>query len=266
MADLLNGNQQQNGIKQNDPLTALNGGLNSGQSQQADDIFGGFDSEEDKNLNELLSGFGTEVDDDFEVGDDWLAKPKKDGEEDDSLNLGDDEDAEGKAMMTEIQQMLSQVSIKDDQLPADFDWSDRDKVKKLLNHTAQQAAVSAMAIISKPMKKFVEDTVKNLREEMGKTVEKGSIKSRITDAFAPFKEQLSGEQNKSKLAFAVSTYKQALSTQKDPRKAALLAQRMLKQIGINVNLQRGNNSNEPVHSQRLEGRNALDDIFGPMSK
>lgn len=268
MANNANNGQQNNGINQNSNLSdqQQNGNFqNNNGRTQSDDMFGGFESEEDKNLQELLSGFGDEADDNFEVGDDWLNPPKEEGEDDSSggQNLNTDEE-DGKALMQELEAMMKQISIDDAALPENFDWTDRTQAKKLLNHTAQKAAVSALAMLTKPMKKYVESVAEQLRKEITTSVQKGGIQGKIQEAFEPFKSQLSGEKNKQKLVFATQTFKQALNAQKDPRKAAITTQRMLRQIGINVQLtnRQGNVGNEGVSTQRFEGAAALDDLFG----
>lgn len=270
MAAITNNGGNNPGINQSQGLTQQNGNgnFNDNAGQNAfDHQFGGFNNEEERNLDDLLSGFGDEADDNFEVGDDWLNPPKKDGDEDDESDDSTNNSAEeGKALMQELEAMMKQISIDDSALPEDFDWADRTKAKGLLNHTAQKAAVSALAMLTKPMKKYVESVAAELRAEMSKTVKKGGIQGKIEEAFEPFKNQLTGDKNKSKLTFATQTFRQALNAQKDPRKAAITTQRMLKQLGINVQLNQRQGSGSPMdssQSQRFEGAAALDDLFGP---
>lgn len=275
-----NGNPTQ--INQNNglPNGQQNGNSQQQQSQNSLENFGadfGMPLDDDSVDNSLFEGFGDNVDDDFEIEDDWL-NPKKlnaDGtpiEDDENLDPdADPEDPDGsKKMMTEIQNHLKAIKIADQAIPENFDPTDRAQLTKLLNHTAQMGAQSAMAIMSIPMKKYVESVAKELRGEISTSVKRGGFQSKVEEAFEPFKIQLAGDKNKPSLAYAKQTFAQALKNLKDPRKAAQATQRLIKQLGINVNLAQRqgstNSSQNNMEEPRVRtGANALEDLFGKPS-
>lgn len=246
---------------QNLPAGQGNGNNQQQQSQQEEnDIFAGFDLDDD--TKDLITGLGGEEEfdaDSFEVSDDWFNKPNKDGEEeDDDENSGDDP---AQTMMTEIQQQIGKLSIAHDAIPEDFDPTDRKQLAKLLNHTMQQGVMSALALMSKPTKHYVDGIASQIRDEMGKAITRGGAKSKVVEAFAPFNEQLKGPTKN----LAAQNFKQALTIHKgDVKKAQLLTQKMMKALGVNVNLRQGfgGNSQNGSSQTMLEGSAALDNFFG----
>lgn len=224
------------------------GNQNNGQQNNAGEL----DPDSDSILEDLMGGDDGDDDEDS-LGLDFEEQEQEDPDEaarvtESTKNLGQ-----------MIQTKLDGLGIKPEDIPEDFDASDRSQVANLLSKVNQNAARQVISVIPEVLKHALGIIVPKLEKKIQTASVSTSKKSEATKAFNGL--GLKGADR----TLGAQIYKNGIARGMSPEKAARATNKALSSLrgGSDrpFNDSRGNNRT-PANNGMREGGDALDNMFG----
>jgi hypothetical protein len=221
------------------------GNENKGQSKE-------LDPDSDNILEDLMGSDESGDDDDIDI----------------NFDQDDDEDPEeqqriadsSKNLGTMLKQKIAGMGLKAEDIPADFDPSDRAQVADLLGKTNRQVAEQVISTIPEILKHALSIVVPQLEKKIQSASVSTSKKQEATKAFSSL--GLKGSDK----TLGLSIYKAAIGKGFTPEKAARATQKALSGLrgGSEKPFNNGNGNKKRSDGGNgvLEGSDALDAMFG----
>lgn len=230
-----------------DQVGGNGGGNESGTSNGSDSNNSGADDG-----NGDGSGDSDENDIDLLSADDDSDEIELDDESDDSFELTDEDKAAGENLKTQILGAIDTFKVDMDELPDDFDVTDRKQLAEFLGNQQKKAMRSTIAMMPHIINHALGVTVKQLEKKLGSAVDSKSKKSEATQLFNDM-----GFQGQDRVV-AKTLYQRALKNKMSPKDAVKATNKAMRSLGLSS----GKSQARQETSSRKEGSDALASFFG----
>lgn len=191
-------------------------------------------------------------DDDLLSSDDDSEEIELDDESDDSFELTDEDKAAGENLKTQILGAIDTFKVDMDELPDDFDVTDRKQLAEFLGNQQKKAMRSTIAMMPHIINHALGVTVKQLEKKLGSAIESKGKKSEATQLFNDM--GFTGQDR----VVAKSLYQRALEKKMSPKDAKKATEKAMKSLGLSS----GKSQSRGETSSRKEGADALAGFFG----
>lgn len=250
-----------------DPIPSFSGGADGdsqqGQQQPGGDIHShvplfGQESETNTDLNDALAIFQSQDGDDGddEINDTELTPwtPTEVPQE------------QVTALQQNIQRAIAGMQIPDDAIPDDFDPSDRNQLRTLMNHTVQAAVRQAMSVVFQPVQLAMNNLNSQIDSRINSAVTNTTTRNRAKDIIRDMVPEYDMKEYRTLIQGLDQTL---IGQKKSPKERATALRKILNQMGIKAspqassgNMRRSGDGNTNGNQSVKTGTAALDSFFG----
>lgn len=205
---------------------------------------------DDMDISDLLADDDDDLNEDFDLG----------GDDDDSdTGLTEDQKKAGQTLAETIRAKISDLSLKESDIPENMDWTDRQAVAKFISDNNQNAVRHAIGLVPSILQHTLGIIVPKLEAKIQRAAENTGKKQSLRTAFDDL-----GFHGKDR-SIAKNIFERAITKKMSPSDAAKATRNAMRSLGITGNKSNGKSSGRSGGGNsggRLEGVEALDSLFG----